>query len=71
MWRVTLGRNLESHDAAEPVGGMCYSNGCSKRPPSSTLYRVQREYGAPSPTTECSTRYWSDFSAKGDSKLLL
>ena len=26
LWRETLGRSLESHDAAELVGGMCYGN---------------------------------------------
>ena len=28
LWRETLGRSLGSHDAAEPVGGMCHGNGC-------------------------------------------
>ena len=28
LWRETLGRSLESHDAAELVGGMCNGNGC-------------------------------------------
>ena len=28
LWRETLGRSLGSHDAADPVGGMCYGNGC-------------------------------------------
>ena len=28
MWREALGRNLESHDAMELVGGMCHENGC-------------------------------------------
>ena len=27
-WRETLGRSLGSHDATEPVGGMCHGNGC-------------------------------------------
>ena len=26
--RETLGKSLGSHDAADPVGGMCYDNGC-------------------------------------------
>ena len=30
LWRVTLGRSLGSHDAAELVGGMCYDNSCRK-----------------------------------------
>ena len=28
LWRETLGRSLGSHDATEPVGGMCHGNGC-------------------------------------------
>ena len=28
LWRETIGRSLGSHDAADPVGGMCYGNGC-------------------------------------------
>ena len=28
LWRETLGRSLGSHDATEPVGGMCHVNGC-------------------------------------------
>ena len=28
LWRETLGRSLESNDAAELVGGMCHVNGC-------------------------------------------
>ena len=28
LWRGTLGRSLGSHDATEPVGGMCHGNGC-------------------------------------------
>ena len=28
LWRETVGRSLESHDAAEFVGGMCHDNGC-------------------------------------------
>ena len=28
LWRETLGRSLESHDATELVGGMCHGNGC-------------------------------------------
>ena len=28
LWRETLGTSLRSHDAADPVGGMCYGNGC-------------------------------------------
>ena len=30
LWRETLGRNLESHEAAEFVGGTCHGNGCRK-----------------------------------------
>ena len=28
LWRETLGRSLGSHDATEPVRGMCHGNGC-------------------------------------------
>ena len=28
LWREILGRSLGSHDATEPVGGMCHGNGC-------------------------------------------
>ena len=28
LWREALGRRLGSHDATEPVGGMCHGNGC-------------------------------------------
>ena len=28
LWRETLGRSLGSHDAMEPIGGMCHGNGC-------------------------------------------
>ena len=28
LWRETLGRSLGSHDATEPVGGMCHGIGC-------------------------------------------
>ena len=28
LWRETFGRSLGSHDATEPVGGMCHGNGC-------------------------------------------
>ena len=28
LWGETLGRSLGSHDAADPVGGMCYGYGC-------------------------------------------
>ena len=28
LWRETLGRSLESHNATELVGGMCHGNGC-------------------------------------------
>ena len=28
LWREILGRSLGSHDATEPVGGMCRGNGC-------------------------------------------
>ena len=28
LWRETLGRSLESHDATEIVGGMCHGNYC-------------------------------------------
>ena len=30
LWRESLGRSLESHDAAWHVGGMCYGNDCRK-----------------------------------------
>ena len=28
LWRETLGKSLGSHDATEPVVGMCHGNGC-------------------------------------------
>ena len=28
LWRETLGRSLESHDAVEPVEGTCHGNSC-------------------------------------------
>ena len=28
LWMETLGRSLGSHDATEPVGGMCHGNAC-------------------------------------------
>ena len=28
LWRETLGRSMGSHDATEPVCGMCHGNGC-------------------------------------------
>ena len=31
LWRETLGRNLGSHDATKPVGGMCHGNGCRQQ----------------------------------------
>ena len=30
LWRETLGRDMASHDAVEPVGGTCHSNSCRK-----------------------------------------
>ena len=31
LWRKTSDRSLESHDAAELVGGMCHGSGCRKK----------------------------------------
>ena len=33
LWRGTLGRSLESHDAAERVGEMCHGNGRRQQTP--------------------------------------
>ena len=46
LWRETLGRSLESHDAAERVGGMCHSNGFRQETLVSTQYLAQRRDGA-------------------------
>ena len=46
LWRESLGRNLESLDAAGHVGGRCYGNGCRKE---TTRLMCQLDTG------ECST----------------
>ena len=48
LWRETLGRSLESHDAAE-VGGMCHGNGC--RQETTRLHVIS-----------CTTTGWSSLS---------
>ena len=30
LWRETLGRSLGLHDVTDPVGEMCYGNGCRR-----------------------------------------
>ena len=38
LWRETLGRSPGSHDAMEPVSGMCHGNGC--REATTRLYAI-------------------------------